>query len=303
LKPLNFSSGDLLADRRADYAEMLVASGDRVAGAELMRAALELAPNWALGWFRLGEMHEAEGALDQAAEAWRTALKLDPADHAGAALRLELTGNAPASAVSASSFVELLFDQYAHTFETSLIGKLDYRVPHLLERAIRARRDRFQNAIDLGCGTGLMGEKLRPISDFLEGYDISAKMLKKAEARGVYDRLKKADLQAVELPTGNADLVAAADVFIYLGSLEGIFAKVMRALRSGGLLAFSVEHHDGPEDFLLRPSRRFAHSEAYLRKLLDRLGFTVLSTERTDIRMDRGVPVEGVIVVATAPGA
>jgi hypothetical protein len=32
----------------------------------------------------------------------------------------------------------------------------------------------------------------------------------------------------------------------------------------GGLFAFSVEAHDGPEDFVLRESRRYAHSEAYV---------------------------------------
>src|SRR5436190_3295013 len=97
LKPLQSSSGDLLADRRADYAEMLFGSGDHAAAAELMLGALELAPTWTLGWFRLGEMHEAAAALDAAAEAWLTALKLDPADRAGAALKLELIGRAPTS--------------------------------------------------------------------------------------------------------------------------------------------------------------------------------------------------------------
>ncbi|MGO4833463.1 SAM-dependent methyltransferase, partial [Rhizobiaceae sp. 2RAB30] len=36
MKPLPLASGDLLADRRADYAEMLFASGDHAAAAELM---------------------------------------------------------------------------------------------------------------------------------------------------------------------------------------------------------------------------------------------------------------------------
>ncbi len=99
-----------------DYAEMLFASGDHAAAAELMLGALELAPDWALGWFRMGEMHEAAGALDQAAQAWRMALKLDPDDRAGAALKLELIGRAPASDAPPGAFVEALFDQYAAKF-------------------------------------------------------------------------------------------------------------------------------------------------------------------------------------------
>jgi predicted TPR repeat methyltransferase len=299
LKPLPLSSGDLLADRRADYAEMLYANGEHQAAAELMLGALELAPQWALGWFRMGEMHEAAGALDAAAEAWRTTLKLDPDDRTGAALKLQLTGRAQASTAPPSAFVEALFDQYAKTFDTSLVEKLEYRVPDLLFDAIaRTGRPRFAHAVDLGCGTGLMGERLRPACDFLEGVDISAAMLKKAEAKGVYDRLTKADLQTLELPTGQADLVTAADVFMYVGALDGILARVSAGLAKGGLFAFSVEKHDGPEQFRLRETRRYVHSEGYVRGLLDKSDLQVVSLEPATIRQDRNEPVEGLIVVA-----
>jgi predicted TPR repeat methyltransferase len=300
LKPLELASGDLLADRRADYAQTLFASADHAAAAELMLGALELAPTWAMGWFRLGEMHEAAGAVDQAAEAWRMTLKLDPADRPGAALKLELVGAAALSAAPPSSFVEALFDQYAGSFDTALVEKLGYRVPELLDRAIRARRNHLGHVIDLGCGTGLMGERLRPITEILEGYDISAAMLKKAEAKRVYDKLAKADLRTIHLERASADLITAADVFMYLGALDGIFAKVGSTLRSGGLCAFSVEHHAGPEDFVLRSSRRYAHSETYLRRLLSEAGLSASSFERATIRMDRGEAIEGLIVTANS---
>ena len=223
MKPLQTSSGDLNADRRADYAEMLLASGDHAAAAELLLGALELAPHWAMGWFRLGEMQEASGRLDLAAQAWTMSLKLDPTDRQGAALKLQLIGKAPVSAAPPSAFVETLFDHYAETFEEMLVGKLDYRLPEFLEQMIRkARPGRFRLALDLGCGTGLMGERLRPIVDRLEGIDISASMLKKARAKGIYDTLTKADLQAI-FPLGRkADLVTSADVLIYVGALEGL---------------------------------------------------------------------------------
>jgi predicted TPR repeat methyltransferase len=283
LKPLQLSSGDLRADRRADYAEMMFSEGAYGAAAELMLGALELAPQWALGWFRLGEMHEAAGMPDAAAEAWRTALKLDPDDHAGAALKLELIGRAPASAAPPSAFVEALFDQYARSFDQSLVGKLGYRVPELLFEAVAGTgRPRFAHAVDLGCGTGLMGERLRPSCDFLEGFD----------------RLAKADLQKLDRPVGKADLASAADVFIYVGALDGIFARVAAALASGGLFAFSVEKHDGPEPFRLRETRRYAHSEGYVRRVLVRVGLGIVSLGAVTIRQDRNHPVEGLIAVA-----
>lgn len=301
MKPLPLSSGDLLADRRADYAEMLFASSDHAAAAELMLGALQLAPGWAMGWFRLGEMQEAAGAHGEAAEAWRTTLKLDPHDRPGAALKLELIGEVPPSAAPPGAFVEALFDQYAGSFDQSLVGKLAYRVPELLFDAICARGERrFECAVDLGCGTGLMGERLRPSAGVLEGHDISSAMLKKAEAKKVYDRLVKSDLQSLSLPAASADLVTAADVFMYVGALDGIVAAAASALLPGGLFAFSVEKHCGPEDFVLRPSRRYAHSQAYLRRLLDAHGLSVASVATAPIRTDRGEPIEGLIVVAEA---
>lgn len=304
MQPLKISSGDLTADRRADYAEMLFGSGEHAAAAELLLGALELAPQWAAGWFRLGEMQETAERLDVAAQAWATALKLDPADRLGAALKLQLIGKAPAAAAPPSAFVETLFDHYAETFEDSLVGKLGYRLPEFLDRAIRAARaGRFSLALDLGCGTGLMGEKLRPVAERLEGYDISAAMLKKARAKGVYDLLAKADLQHFAYAGPKADLVVAADVFIYVGALDRVMKTVAGILATNGLFAFSVETPakggaGGDAGFALQPSRRYAHSQAYVERVLAANGLSVLSMQPTVIRWDRRQPVDGLAALA-----
>jgi predicted TPR repeat methyltransferase len=296
------SSGDILADCRVGYAEMLFESGDFAAGAELMSGALELAPDWAAGWFRLGEIWHAAGDLSRAGEAWRMALRLDPVDRIGAALKLALIGGV-ATPVPPQAFVEALFDQYANRFESSLVGKLGYCVPELLVQALQATgRTSFAHAVDLGCGTGLMGERLRGIASFLEGVDLSGEMLKKAAAKHIYDRLTKSDLQVFEPAAAKPDLVTAADVFIYLEALDDVFARVAVALASGGLFGFSVEKHDGPEPRKLRTSRRYAHSESHVRDLLARHGFSVLTMTTAVIRRDQGEPQNGLIVVAEPTG-
>lgn len=298
-KPLQTSSGDMLADRRADYADMLFASQDHAAAAEVMLGALELAPAWSLGWFRLGEFHEAAGDGDAAVTAFRTALTLDPDDHAGARLKLELAGASPPSGSAPGAFVETLFDQYAERFDHALVQTLAYRVPDLLFAAISAQgRARFARAVDLGCGTGLMGERLRPMVGQLEGYDISAEMLRKARAKKVYDRLEKADLQTMEGTALPVDLVTAADVFMYVGALERVVALASSMLAADGIFAFSVERHHGVQDLVLRPSRRYAHSEDYVRRVLAEAGLEARSVAAEEIRLDRGEPVEGLIVVA-----
>lgn len=295
-------SGDPRADRRADHAEMLMAEGAPGAAAEVLLGALELAPGWAFGWFRLGEMHEAAGDAPAAARAWRTGQALDPADHAGAALKLALLGAAPQPDQPPSAFVETLFDQYAKTFDRALVDALGYRVPALLFEAIRERHPaRFHHAVDLGCGTGLMGERLRPIADRLTGYDISAAMLAEARAKNLYDGLEKADLHDLPFAGEPAGLVTAADVFMYLGRLDKTFAAIRRMLAPGGIFALSVERHDGAEDFVLRGSRRYAHSETYVRRLLAGCGLGVAAVRAETVRYDRGEPVAGLIAVAAAP--
>jgi len=297
--PLNFSSGDLIADRRADFAEMLFAEGDESAAADLMRDALALAPDWSAGHFRLGEMLEAAGRIAEAVECWRAVLRLDPEDRFGATLKLALAGAMSGIDIVPSTFVQTLFDQYAPEFDAALVERLAYSVPERLLAAVLATgRESFAHVLDIGCGTGLMGERMRAAASFLEGMDISPEMLKRAEAKRIYDRLTVCDLQTVaELPKG-ADLVTAADVFMYIGALDRVFAMVSSALPPEGLFAFSVERHEGPEALMLQPSRRYAHSEACVTATLTACGFELLSLERAMIRMDRGEPIEGLIVVA-----
>jgi predicted TPR repeat methyltransferase len=214
-------------------------------------------------------------------------------------LKLALAGKAPEPEAPPSAFVEALFDQYADAFDASLVGKLGYRVPGLLFEAIRARgRRRFRLALDLGCGTGLMGERLRPAAERLEGFDISAAMLRKARAKRVYDRLEKADLQDFRYAGAAPDLVTAADVFLYVGDLAGVVSVVSARLAPDGLFAFSVEKLAEGEEYALQPSRRYAHAEGYLRRVLGEAGLKILSLEEKTIRQDRHKPVAGLIVVA-----
>ena len=160
--------------------------------------------------------------------------------------------------------METLFDQYADKFDHALVETLRYRVPDLLLDAIqRNASGRFAHAIDLGCGTGLMGEKLRLLSDTLVGYDISAEMLRKARAKGMYDRLEKADLADLPFAGPPAHLITAADVFMYLGRLDHAFASIAGMLAPSGLFAFSVERSDKADGFALGETRRYAHSESY----------------------------------------
>jgi predicted TPR repeat methyltransferase len=307
MTPNQFSSGDVIADRRADYARMLDEGGDAPAAAELMEQALELAPGWAAGWFRLGEYREKADLKAGAVAAFRQALSLDPEDVFGATLKLALLGAEEVPDTPPSRYVEGLFDDYADRFDMALVEKLDYSVPPKLATLVSPYGP-FRLVVDLGCGTGLFGEEIRASAGRLEGFDLSANMLAKAEAKGFYDHLDQADLSlpaegsglfAEGLAAQRADLVSAADVLMYLGSLETVFPLVIELLAPGGLFAFSVE--EAGEGFTLRDSLRYAHSETYIRALLERYGLSLLALEKTVIRTDAGKPIRGILFLSRRP--
>jgi predicted TPR repeat methyltransferase len=295
-----FSSGDLIADRRADYAQALAASGDLPAAIDLMQQALALVPDWAAGWFRLAEWQDALGETEGARDSWRRVIRIDPQDRLGAGLRLDLARSVPVAESMPAAFVETLFDQYADRFEASLVDQLGYQGPaQILEALLRAGRTRFDRVLDLGCGTGLMGQAIRPHAGWLAGYDISAGMLVQAGAKGVYDALDKRDLSQLALGEPPFDLILAADVFIYVGALEQIVGWAAASLNPGGMLAFTLEElREDEGDLRLRPSRRYAHGAAYVTGLLDQAGFGAPQISRATLRMDAGQPVSGLTVVA-----
>jgi len=310
MQPSQLSSGDVIADRRADYAKMLDEGGEAEAAAELMEQALELAPAWAAGWYRLATYREKAGKAEAAIEAYRNTLALDPEDIFGSALKLAVLGDGATPDRPPSRYVERLFDDYADRFETALVDKLEYSVPQKLAALVSATGRHYACAVDLGCGTGLLGPEIHGRVGRLEGFDLSQNMLAKAAEKAVYDHLAQADLSLApnhsrlfaDGPRGRADLVTAADVLMYLGNLESVFVIAERLLAPAGLFAFSVEDAATDEGFVLRPSLRYAHSERYVASLLADRGLSMLALERTVIRMDAGEPVAGILFLAGKPG-
>ena len=70
---LFLSSGDMIADRRFEFARDLQLKGDLAAAADLLLQATELAPDFASAWFTLGEIREQLGQRDAAIAAFRRA--------------------------------------------------------------------------------------------------------------------------------------------------------------------------------------------------------------------------------------
>lgn len=231
---------------------------------ELQRAA-ELLPAEAAPRFHSGVALKRLGRAAEAAAAFRSCLAVEPA-HAEAAHLLSALGSGPAAdppAAASEGYVRSVFDAAAGGYDDHLVNKLGYRGPEILEAAVATAIGRrvpgaacAQEAaggweaglvLDLGCGTGLCGSWLRGVGHRLVGIDLSAEMLVQAEARGLYDALVAGDVLTalgdgrLVGPGGRVQLIVAADVFVYLGALDGVLAAAAGVLAPCGLVAFTVE--------------------------------------------------------------
>jgi predicted TPR repeat methyltransferase len=226
------------------------------------------------------------GYMDPAIALARKRLELQPNSATGKYHLAALLAD-PRFDRSPAEYIVENFDAFAKSFDAKLVGVLGYDVPEKLCALVRSasREGGAGDVLDIGCGTGLCGPLLRPIARTLSGVDLSPKMLELAAARGLYDALEREDIGAyLARAAARFDLVVAADVLIYFGDLSAVFAETAKALRTGGLFAFSTELHAG-DGYRLQPSGRFAHSPDYVKRTAE-ASFDEVAVVRTTIRLE-----------------
>ena len=280
------------AEALGHLAAALAEAGQHESALAAVTRAVELSPSNGAAWSLRGTLARELGRREEAAAAYRQALAHGADPQLTAYYLAGVAQDDAPPAAPPRQYVEQLFDVYAQDFDVHLAGRLQYRAPQILVEGLGARR--FRGALDLGCGTGLCGPLLRPRADRLEGVDLSAAMVERAREGGQYDAVTQADIaEFLEATPNRFDLLIAADVFIYVGALERVFAGAARVLEPGGAFCFSVEAADELQSFGLRMSLRYAHSERYIRMLAAQTGFDVQATARHPLRIDQGQPVAG----------
>ncbi|HEY1103925.1 MAG TPA: methyltransferase domain-containing protein [Burkholderiaceae bacterium] len=201
-----------------------------------------------------------------------------------------------------AAMTQALFDGYAPQFDRHLVEGLQYQVPARVAALVAARYpDNRLDLLDAGCGTGLLGKHLGRIQGALVGVDLSPRMVEQAARLQRYDQLHTGDLLdfLVATPDAHYDVVAACDVFIYVGDLTAVIPQAGRAIRPGGHCIFSCEAaQPGEADLVLRPSTRYAHQLHHVQALCTAAGFDDTTFEPATIRVEDGERIEGYIVVA-----
>lgn len=292
-----------LAEARSDVVGISMNFGIALRGARFfaeaerwLRKALALDPKSVGVYINLGAVLADLGRNAEAIVAFREAVALDPTRAEARHMIAALEGKTPDS--PSPDYVRGLFNDYADRFESDLVGTLDYRVPQALRAIVGSGP--FHRALDLGCGTGLVGVAFKDCTAEIVGIDLAERMIAEARKKNIYTSLHALDIldyfASDDERARPFDLIVAADVFIYVGKLDHVFAPARAHMVPGGCFAFSVEEC-ATGTFALQPSGRYAHSRAYIEDLARAHGFTVVASDTVSIRKHREGAADGLIFV------
>ena len=257
------------------------------------KKALSVNPTYAETHYNLGVILKELGRIKESEMYIKKSLEIKPnyleAEHLYSALKGLTTNSAP------RAYVENLFDKFAINFEESLVEKLEYRIPKKIAEIIIPKNQDISlgSILDLGCGTGLIGNELKDNCSKIDGIDLSKSMLQKAKTKNIYNNLKHTDIIEF-LSTKNLeyDYFIAADVFVYIGDLSEIFKLIKFRNKFKGKFIFSTQHIDEGE-FILEKSGKYSHSKKYIEKLCKQYSYNIFHFEKTDLRKESGKFVIG----------
>ena len=273
-------------------------SGQFQPAAEILRIAADLEPGAVMV---LTALATAENAIDNPRAAERVLqriLAIEP-NNLEARHMLSAVNGEPVRSVP-PGYSRQLFNWYAEKFDRMLADSLNYRAPQDVAALLMGAKPEpraFSALLDLGCGTGLVAEALAKhyVIDHKVGVDVAEKMIEISREKGFYDQVIHGD--AADALAGSPaafDLITAVDMFIYVGDLAPLMPLMARALRPGGVLAYSIEVMTEGK-YKLQRTGRFAHTIKYVEDLARAHGLTPLASRAVTLRLENTAGVPGLI--------
>ena len=179
--------------------------------------------------------------------------------------------------------LERAFDDIASVFDASAEEEAISFI-NVLESAMRAYFESKNdlNVLDVGCGTGLAASPVRPYTSqgTFDGVDISSGLLNIAKTRKMYNNLSHMDaIEFLSGKEGQYDAMIAANSLPYFEDLDNAFATFGKALKPNGIMFFSIKINGlNKDDQILYPPYNYLFSTDYVRSVLKKNGFTILSS-------------------------
>lgn len=186
------------------------------------------------------------------------------------------------------AYTEALFDAFAENYEQTM-QNINYSV---IDKLKELNFTPIGKVLDLGCGTGLVGQAFKTDKNSFIGVDISQKMLNLAALKNVYIDLIKDDIvHFLQTANLNFDLAIALDVVEYVDD----FAKITTRLNRTPFI-FTIENApDNVNDFRLNASGRYQHNPRYICKQLTAAGYKNIKEYPLILRQENGVDVNGTL--------
>jgi predicted TPR repeat methyltransferase/cytochrome c-type biogenesis protein CcmH/NrfG len=250
------------------------------------------------------------GARDRAKACFEKHLPLHPGDADEIAMLLATVGG-PLPARATDQQVTHIYNLRADDWDRVAAEPGGYQ-GHQLVAATLARLDaqKADAVLDAGCGTGLIGELLRPHVRLLVGVDMSEAMLARARQKDIYDNLHCGDLvdYMVNHPS-SFDVIASAATIVHFGKLGGVFEAAARCLRPRGLFVFTAFPNDEDPSAVaigslngLAQGGCFRHGSDYIARTAAEHGLAVELISREVHEHSRGEAVHGLVVALRLAG-
>lgn len=198
------------------------------------------------------------------------------------------------------NYAPAAFDRRALHFDTQETHFRAYGVPVAIADLIEEyepERHAIARLADVGCGTGLVAEALHDAfgMEHAVGIDVSPNMARIAATKAIYSQVVVDDAaRGLAGLDGTFDVIAAGDLFPYLGDLTAFLAAARSRLAPGGLLAYSIELSPGAP-MMLAPGGRFVHTQAYVEEKARAAGLRPVAARAVTLRRLFGKNLPGLV--------
>ena len=131
------------------------------------------------------------------------------------------------------------YDSWAKDYNDDLIYNYGY-VAHKISTLefCKLVSNKTIQIIDVGCGTGLVGKELKKLGyNYIDGYDISSKMLERARKTGAYQDLIELDLkEQIDSKFKTYDALISVGCFGYGSLNRSSLLNLIKLVNSDGII-------------------------------------------------------------------